>query len=68
LLLNCLAERLRLQRESVHVNFRSAPNSLQKIVNEQTSVVASIMLKEALNKHQKYGRIPMRGDEIYGMT
>jgi len=26
------------------------------------------MLKEALNKHQRYGSMPMRGDEIYGMT
>jgi hypothetical protein len=49
MLLKCLAEeRLRLQRETVHVNVRSVPNSLQKIVNEQTSVVASVMLKEGL--------------------
>jgi len=61
-------QRLWLQRDSVHVNVRSVPNGLQKIVNKQTSVVASIMLKEALNKHQRYGSMPMRGDEIYGMT
>jgi hypothetical protein len=45
----CLAEdRLRLQRKTVHVNVRSVPNSLQKIVKEQTSVFASVMLKEGL--------------------
>ena len=35
-------------RARKHVNVRSVPNSLLKIVNEQTSVVASVMLKEGL--------------------